>query len=227
MITNYGELQAAVANWPARSDIASGGGNAGRVAEFIFLAEKRINRSLARIGAGEVQTSTLQTTTGVETTDLPTDFNGARALAIVDSSYWQLEFVTPEQLDQLWPSTSQQRPRWFAIIGKDGLTDQSQLHWRPLPDATYTVKLTYYRLVPTITTGVSGASNWLLAAYPDAYLYASLIEMAVWLQDDGLTAKYLQAYQAAFDDIKQMDQRRRYAGGSLKVRPSVRHVKGM
>lgn len=45
----------------------------------------------------------------------------------------------------------------------------------PTPDASYTYDGTYWQKVPALSGSVS--SNWVLASYPDAYLFGTLVAM--------------------------------------------------
>lgn len=228
-ITNYGELRAAVANTLSRGDLATGGANVARVPEFVLFAEKRINRSLSRIGAGELgRDSSLATVLNQEWLALPADFNAARALSIIDgSSVWRLDYLTPEEQDRQYPYTSARRPRSFTVLGSDGVSDAYKAWFKPIPDGVYSLRLTYYKLLATLTSGADGGTNWFLTNYPDAYLYAALIEAANFIQDDAAVQKYAVAFDAATDSIKAMDKRRRYTGGTLVRQSSVRRIRGM
>src|SRR5690606_33401114 len=76
--------------------------------------------------------------------------------------------------------------------------------------------IAYYAALPTITTGPEG-TNWLLAQFPNAYLYAVSVEAAKHLQKPEVVL----ATQALLEDelraIKIEDDRARYAHRTVRV----------
>lgn len=220
-LLNFGDLKTAIAGYSGRGDLTSTGANFARVLEFIDLAETRMNRDLARISAGEVQTQQLATVAGVETVDLPQDFNGSRRMVVVDASHtWTVPYATPEELLTEFPTTAQGRPRKFTFIGKDGASDTLQAHFRPIPDAAYVLWCVYYRKVPTMVGAPDTFTNWMMTVNPDAYLYASLIEEALWEGNGVAMQQWATAYGKALEDLKGLDKKRSHSGSALRV-PSM------
>ena len=60
------------------------------------------------------------------------------------------------------------------------LVDDATLRFGPVPDGTYTGKLSYWQGV----TALSAGSNWLFTDHPHIYLYATLVEAMGWLNQD-------------------------------------------
>lgn len=216
-LANYTDLKAAIGNFAGRADLTA------RYDEFIALAEARLGRDLVRTGTGEIQNATTVTTLNQEWTDLPAML-GVRSVQIVDgSNYWNVDYLSPEELYRKYPTTATRRPRAMTIIGKDGgTTDVMRAIWRPLPDAAYNVNLLYYT---PLTTLVGGSTNWFMTKNPDAYLYACLLEAAIFRKQDAEAQRWRLAYAAAFDDIHGADAARRHKG-PLRVSPSVRMING-
>lgn len=82
--------------------------------------------------------------------------------------------------------------------------------------------------VPTIvsapgggTTTVSNETNWLITKEPGLYLYATLIETAPYLKDDGRTLVWAQQYQSILDAIKRVDDRARYGNAPARTLPRL------
>ena len=65
-------------------------------------------------------------------------------------------------------------PRSCTIIG-------SNLYLQPIPDAVYTLDLAYSAKLASLS--VSNPTSWLLTSYPSIYLYASLVQAAIYIQD--------------------------------------------
>lgn len=225
-LSNYGDLKTRIADWLARKDLDAGGVNVNRVPEFVQLGETRMNRDLARIGAGELGASTAWTTTA-EAIDLPADFNGMRYLAVNGSTVDELVYLPPEVLYREYSSTAARQPRAYTIHGKDGASDVLQARFRPIPDGVYSLIAYYYKKVSTLVGGADGGTNWMLTNNPDCYLYAALVEAAAWKRDPEAASGFFASYSKALEDVKALDEARRIGGTSPRGRPAVRMIAGM
>jgi hypothetical protein len=67
--------------------------------------------------------------------------------------------------------------------------------------------LTYWKTVPALSN--SNTSNWLLAAYPDAYFYGALAQTGTYLKADA--SSYVTFFQAILSDIVESDKVARFA----------------
>lgn len=74
----------------------------------------------------------------------------------------------------------------------------------------------YFAKLPTLTTSVS-TSNWLLATYPNVYLYAVTLEAAKFLRDADLTQAMVQLLGQAMADIKIDDDRARWGNATVRL----------
>lgn len=218
-LATYGDLKSAVAGWLSRTDLTA------RIPDFVQMAEGRMNRSLARVGAGELASTAL--TVAAEAIDLPTDFNGMRLLALSTSTTTPLQFVTPEILYTMYPSTSVGMPRAYTVHGKDGISDVMQARFRPIPDGTYNLIAYYYKKIPTLVGGADGNTNWMLTNNPDCYLYATLLEASPYYRDDEHVQLWKAAYDQAMNNVFELDKARRWAGMSPRSRPAVSVIRGM
>jgi hypothetical protein len=192
-ISTYAELQAAARNWLNRpSDLDS------RIPEFIALAEARFNRT---IWVPQCENSTTLTVSA-ETASLPADFRAARALYVVGTPNAPLEQVSPSRLRELYPSNVHDTPRAYAIID-DTLT------FGPSPSSAVSVVLDYYQNIPALA---SNSTNWLLTAYPDLYLYATLVQAEAFGWNDERIGLWKVALDEALSELKEAGAKRRHNG---------------
>jgi hypothetical protein len=149
-LVNYTDLQGAVADWMARSDLTS------RIPDFVVMAEARFNRQLRM--REMVTSGTISLTAGVATLPatylewIACEWDGAsRDQTLVyrepDSEHWRRRYR---------PNGD---PQMFTIIG-------SSLKVRPV--GTGSVILDYYRTIPDLATNTT---NWLMTKSPDLYLW--------------------------------------------------------
>lgn len=101
-------------------------------------------------------------------------------------------------------------PKFYSL-------EAGQFHLYPTPIADVDVELLYSAKVPDLA---SNSTNWLLTAYPDVYLYGSLIHSAPYLQDDARLSIWAQLYSAAVSRLNESSNSAKYSGVSLV--PKVR-----
>src|SRR3990172_8589290 len=179
-ISTYAELQTAVDNWLARTDLS------GRSPEWIALFEAKVKRRL-RVWRMEGR-STASTVANQATLSLPSDFLEIRDIQLNTNPKVQLEYMTPSHIHRIWASTSTGQPIAYTIQG-------SELSFAPTPDAVYTVEISYYTF-----TALATATNWLITHHPDAYLYGALQEAVPYIQDpdfSGALTVWKQNYEDA------------------------------
>jgi hypothetical protein len=190
-ITTYSELQAAVGNWLDHGLFAA------RIPEFIALFEAAANRRL-RVREQEAAT-TLMPSSG--TAALPADYLAWRRVTWTGSPRVELQYVHPSYLQAAYPSTPSARPRVFTIEG-------STLKIRPV-DAT-ALEFDYFQKIPTLSDGV--ATNWLLAAHPDLYLFGALVEAEMFGVNDERAPLWKARRDEIFDEIEKLSNKTRGAG---------------
>lgn len=183
----YAELQSAIASWNfARTDLP--------VENLILLAENRLNADLKVSHQQGVSTATVSD----EYSALPSDFFEVISFVVNDQALYA---VQQSAIDDNASSTATTGPpEVYAIVG-------TQFRFYPVPATDYTASLTYYKKIPALTD--SNTTNWLLTAWPVAYLSACNLEAAIWMQDDAQAARCLAHYQAAIAPIKVQDARKR------------------
>ena len=196
-IANYTDLQASVANWLARSDLTT------VIPDFIVIAEANFNRTLRTL---QQETKDAAFSISTEYVAVPTGFLEARSMYLNTSPASALSFVPADTQTNNYPATG--RPTGFSLTG-------SNFRFSPAPDATYTATLIYYKAIPALA---SNATNWLLTAHPDAYLYGSLIAASGYIQDDGRVAGIKALYEQVIAEIKGSDNKNRWGGNGMRIR---------
>ena len=201
-LDTYAALQAAVADYLARSDLTT------QIPDFITLNESRLNKILRT----RFQETVASVTIDAVTEALPADFLEARTFVLSSSPNVVLEFMAPTDLETTYASGTTGKPLNFAIIG-------SNFKFGPSPDSTYTASLTYYAKIPALS--VSNTTNWLLTNYPDLYLYGTLMEAAPFTASDDRIPVWIGLYDRAVAGLSQADERARWNGSPLTKRVDV------
>jgi hypothetical protein len=194
-ITTTTELKTAIANWSNRSDLTS------RLEEFISIFEASFNRNV-RVKGMEATMTTTALSSGAAS--LPTAFLAFKELRFDGAIDHTLQ---PKSLE--WIRAQDQDaggdPLYFAI------TSSQVVCW----PATGSIKGTYYRSLPSLT---GTASNWLLSAHPDIYLFGALTELAIYIQDEQRASMWRDRTRAMLDELERADAGDDFDGGVLAIR---------
>lgn len=197
-ISTYAELQTACGNWLSRVDLTA------RIPEFISLAEAKFQRTL-RLRQMETRVSA----TATEWMSLPTDYIELRNIKITSTApYVALKLIDPGQADSAYTVTTG-KPLFYTLQG-------NQIRLIPAPDTTYTVEMIYFKKIPVLSD--TNTSNWLLAAAPDAYLYGTVTEALVMVQDDGRAAGASSAMARVIEDLYREERQQRWSGSVMRMR---------
>jgi hypothetical protein len=187
-LATYDELQAEVAAWLRRSDLAA------EIPTFIVLAEAQMNR---RLRVRPMAVSLGQNWAG-EYVNLPADFLAEREVTVTAAGLPQrLAYLTPEQMDVATRTTSSGRPRFYGLYG-------GQLRLHPAPDQPYAAELVYLQAIPALSE--TAPSNWLLQNHPDAYLYGALAQSAPYLRADERLQTWATLFTGVLSDIEAADR---------------------
>ena len=151
-----------------------------RILKLVQLPEQRNN----------VQGST---TSGNRFLACPTDFLAPMSLAIVNSNtYSYLDFKHASFLKEYSPTTTVTgQPKYYSIYS------QTSFALAPVPDANYTVELHYLYKPASITSGSDSGTTVLSTDFPDALLYGSLVEGAIFLKE---TPDVIANFEARFKE---------------------------
>lgn len=197
-ITDYSSLQASVANWLHRADLTA------IIPDFITFAEKRLSADL-NARPMEAQ-ATLTCTAGNASLALPTGLLEIRRALVVGDPSQVLNYMTPDQIATDYPGSLSSKPAVFAVIGEN-------MQLAPIPDSDYSIELTYRQAIQALSIG--SPTNWLLTAFPNAYLYGSLCEAQPYMVNDERLAVFKTLYREAVDSINAIDW---YSGSTMRVR---------
>jgi hypothetical protein len=142
---------------------------------------------------------------------LPAGFLQMKSIYLQTSPIRPLSPVTPEIYNATFLSTGTGQPRAYDLEG-------DCIRLGPAPDAAYGVAILFYRKFPTL----SGGANWLFANKPDIYLFATLMEAAIFLGTDQDIAKFFGLYCGAAESLQSQDAYDRYSGAVLQIRSGIR-----
>lgn len=177
-ISNYSELQAAIASWINRTDMG------GVIPDFIRLAEAKIATEF------KTQQLTVITTFNVDAESelLPSNYKGAISAHLVTDPKTRLDYFSPDEFEGRYMGSSTGKPSAYTIKG-------GSIFFAPVPDGTYSCKLLHYATPDLATT----TTNSLLSNYPNLYLFASLVEALDYNEEDSsrYQRKYFDALQNA------------------------------
>lgn len=151
-----------------------------RILKFVELPEQRKN----------VQG---QTTADTRFLACPTDFLAPMSLAVVSSNtYTYLDLKHASFLKEYSPTTTVTgQPKYYSIFSQDSFS------LAPVPDAIYTVELHYLYKPASLTSGSDSGTTVLSTDYPDALLYGSLVEGAIFLKE---TPDVIAQFEARFKE---------------------------
>tara|TARA_R110002049_G_scaffold2889_5_gene23509 strand:- start:5 stop:649 length:645 start_codon:yes stop_codon:yes gene_type:complete len=108
----------------------------------------------------------------------PTDFYAPFSLAVVSSStYDYLDFKHPSFMKEYSPGTTTSQPKYYSLF------DDTSFEVAPIPNSGYTVELHYLYKPASLTSGSDSGTTFLSTDYPDALLYGTLVEGAVFLKE--------------------------------------------
>ena len=204
-LSTYSDLQTSIANYLARSDLTS------IIPDFITLAENRLRREL-RIRQ-MLKSVTTSTVSGDATVELPSDFLEIRDLHIQGNPRYPITYMSPSLFTRDAPADESGKPIYYTILA-------TEFELAPKPDTAYTLEILYYAKPTVLSAG--NASNVFLANYPDALLYASLLEAEPYLINDARSQTWATLYDRAIKNISDADQNSEYSGVPLQMRVTSR-----
>jgi len=190
----YTDLQASVAGWLKRNNLGD------RAADFITLAEARLNR---RLRLSQMRTF-FSITPSQQFVTLPGDYN--QAIRITYGTQ-KLDF-RPEDSADSWME-DRACGNEFTILG-------GRLWLLTKVDGVSKLTVHYYQDIEPLSD--TNPSNWLLQDAPDIYLYASLLEAEPYIKNDERIQVWTLALTTAIDDITTNDSASQHSGSSLAIK---------
>lgn len=125
---------------------------------------------------------------------LPTDFLAVKAVTWRGGTVRDLGWKEAEEFDAFYGDGRSGTPRDYTIIG-------STLYVGPVDNTN--IRLVYYQKIPPLSN--SNTTNWLLTAYPDLYLFATLTEMELFGKDMNESGTWKQRRDATLAEINTSD----------------------
>lgn len=199
-LSTYSELKTSVANYLGRSDLTS------QIPDFISLAEVRLGRDIRT--RKMLKTSTATMTSNDETVGLPSDFLSIRDVFIQGNPRTKVTYMSPSAFTSNAQADVTGLPVFYTMRA-------SELEFAPKPDTAYVLQMLYY-FRPTALSDTN-SSNEFLANYPDALLYASLLEAEPYLMNDARIMTWANMYKNAVERIDTTDQESEFSGVPLNM----------
>jgi hypothetical protein len=191
----YSDLLTQVAKWMNRGDLTA------FIPDFIVNAEARIATDL-RLRRMIVR-ATLAVTMG-NPAPLP---EGWLEFVNISLDGDDLDFMPMRQLTGRFRDCSG-LPACYSIEGE-------QIFFGPSPDGAYSVDVSYYKQLDPLA---SSATNWLLTAKPNLYLYAALAEASLFVKKPDDANYWGGLYAGIVEALKLEDAQATHSGGTLRVR---------
>lgn len=202
-IGTFAQLKTALETWLSRSGDSTISGNA---ADFVTLAEARLNRDLPlRVMQ---TTTTLTGTAGLRTVALPSDY--IEPIALFLTTFGVQTMLNAAVAGNFEYSTGTGAPVGWCING-------SNIDLDKLSDQAHTFSFRYRK---SFALSDAAPTNWLLTNHPDCYLSACIVEAAMLTQDMDKIAVWEQRYKGAVEDIAWTDARS-ISVAPLRVDPSL------
>lgn len=173
------------------------------VADMLEVVEAQFNRT---INAQEREITATKTVSNYST--LPSDCWQVRDVYLSGTADVTLEQMSPDSARRIYGGTTTGTPRAYAITGTT-----LQLFPTPGVSDTYSINIRYQKTIPGLT--VSNTSNWLLAAYPDVYYYALLLQSEAFIANDERLPVWKAALDEAFEEMEALAIKKRYGPSPL------------
>lgn len=199
-LADYTSLKVAIGtDWLHRTDLTS------QVPDFIQLFESDFNSSV-RVRQMEAQTSQVSTSGFLLH---PTNWLGWKEIRGTNGGVqYNLEPVTDE-IALLRTAGDTVPARYYKVKG-------TKTYLYPSASAV-TFPSTYYEGV-ALTTG----ANWLLTAYPGAYLYGSLLQTTAFIGDDARLELWEAAFERILTRIRADSRKSEWSGQVLRMQPDFK-----
>ena len=204
-LETYSDLQTAVANYLARSDLTS------QIPDFIRLAEIRLGREL-RIRQ-MLKSVTTSTTGGDDTVQLPSDFLQIRDLYVDGDPISPLNYMTPSLFTRNSRSYESGKPVDYTILA-------DEFKFAPTPDTGYTLVMLYYS-APAFLSSTNTTNVWTVNAM-DCLLYGSLGEAEPYLMNDARLQTWGALYNRSIAALTESDDKAEFSASPLVMRVAAR-----
>lgn len=200
MITNFGTLKTAIADFLNRDDLTS------VIPQFVGLAQGQFNRKIR----SHRQITRASLTIDAQFEALPADWLETIRITMDANPIRVLTQMSMDDLTRYRTGTDNttDAPVYFSHNGTD-------IELFPTPSTSYTGEITYYAKIAALSA--DGDTNWLLTNHPDVYLYGSLVHTAPYLKDDARIAIWAGLLAQAMTEIEEESGAARF-GSPLRMR---------
>ena len=206
-ITTYAALKSSVQDWINKTSISAAAD------DFVTLAEAYLNTELRTSQQLVLATGTLSTNPTDLSTEL-TRFARMRSISIsIGGEDGVLNYISQDLRMAQYADKSTGVPVYYTLIGDNLYVD-------PTMDQAYAYTMMYYQYLAPLATA---DTNWLLEKYPNIYLYASLVEAAIYAKDQEAAMGYIALRDRYIGMLRKQDIRDR-AGGTSRMISEVRAV---
>jgi hypothetical protein len=193
-ISNYSEVQDAVARWLHRTELTD------YIPDFIALAEARIYREL-RIRCMETQLSTAVAAGVIAVPSGYVEMKHARVDAAKPSA---LQRKSDEWIYANYPTRSADgMPKFFA-------READSFIFGPYPDDGYTIKGVYFKRLTALSD--ANTTNWFTTNAPDILIFGALCEATPYLVKDIRIPVWESKYASVRDQIQRENDREEQSG---------------
>jgi hypothetical protein len=203
-IPDLDTLKAAVADWLDRDDLET------KIPMFVQMTEAMFNRELR---APQMERTVTGTATGEDVT-LPSDYLAMRAIYEEGSPDRPLRGIAPTAIRQGFDGSTGTPVAYSLVSGGIRLV--------PPPSDSVLLTMDYFALIEPLS--VFAPSNWLLELHPDAYLYGTLFNAEIYLDNAQRAAQWKGLLDQVIDRINKTSRNDRYGAGPL-VPNSVSQVR--
>ena len=191
-LDTYTALKTSIANWLGRdaTDLL--------IPDYITLCEKSVDNNPAIRVREMTVTTTIISTGGL--IPFPTGYLGTRTIRNTDNN--ALVLLDPQVMAQKQLEGVTGCPRWY-------MEQSGELHIFPVTE-NVSIDLTYYQELEPLSDSV--ATNWLLARFPNVYLFGSMIAATSEVMNDERVALWKAQYDEAVQLMVLSDERDRLTG---------------
>lgn len=202
-LQTYAALQAAVADWAAKTDLTA------QIPDFVAWAHQEICRRLR----APLLYARVDVTIDGESVAAPSGFLAARRFFIDATPRRLLHLTDSGQLvDLTLNMVPGAYPTHFAVEGTDTLA------FAPLFNGSLTGKLLYYKAPAALAADAD--TNVVLTKYPFLYLYGALEALHRYLEDDNNCDRYAGLFASLLTSIND-EEAKDAARGPLVGTPGV------
>ncbi len=197
VLDTYAGLQGAVLTWANRGDAVVGD----QVVNFVRLGEERIYRTLRL--SGMVTVGTLTIPAAANYVALPAGWLEFKRIS--SAAEHRIEYMPPDALYDLPAPGDASR---YSIEGDRLIYGQTPAANLTL-DVRYYARPDYLAITPT---------NWLLTQAPSLFLYAALVELAVFTRNAAMLDQFGGMFDKVKGEMQSVDGAATVSGGRLRLR---------